>query len=336
MFIDRITQVQPEPWVLEPDGWIEAEYDVSPDAWYFRAEGAPAVPISIILEIALQPCGWLAAYVGSALRSEKDLRFRNLGGRATLYHELTSDVKTVSVKARLTKAAEAGDMIIEHFDFEIWHQDQRIYAGNTNFGFFSLESLAVQAGIHDAQNRVYIPTHTELQRSQSHEFSDLSPLSPQDPERVPAHGMTLPAKALRMIDRIDVYIPDGGPTGLGFIRATKRVDPREWFFDAHFYQDPVLPGSLGIESFVQLLKYMARQRWPQLVESHRFALLTGKPHQWTYRGQILPKNRLITVEAVVTEIKEPPVPAIRAEGYLQVDGLYIYKMADFGITLVEI
>ena len=65
------------------------------------------------------------------------------------------------------------------------------------------------------------------------------------------------------------------------LRATKRVDPHEWFFDAHFYQDPVLPGSLGIESFVQLLKYMARQRWPQLVDSHRFALLTGKPHQWT-------------------------------------------------------
>jgi 3-hydroxymyristoyl/3-hydroxydecanoyl-(acyl carrier protein) dehydratase len=148
--------------------------------------------------------------------------------------------------------------------------------------------------------------------------------------------MTLPAKALRMIDRIDTYIPDGGPKGLGFIRGSKWVDPHEWFFDAHFYQDPVLPGSLGIESFVQLLKYMARQRWPQLVDSHRFALLIGNPHQWTYRGQILPKNRLITVEAVVTEVEEHPVPTIRAEGYLQVDGLHIYKMEDFGINLVEI
>jgi 3-hydroxymyristoyl/3-hydroxydecanoyl-(acyl carrier protein) dehydratase len=336
MFIDRITQVQPEPWVFKPDGWIEAEYDVSPDAWYFRAEGASTAPVSIILEIALQPCGWLAAYVGSALRSKQDLRFRNLGGQATLFRELSSDLKTVTVKARLTKAAEAGDMIIEHFDFEIWHQDQKIYTGNTNFGFFSLESLAVQAGIHDAQNRVYTPTRAELQRSRTHEFKNLAPFSPLDPERVPDRGMTLPAKALRMIDRIDAYIPDGGPKGLGFIRATKRVDPREWFFDAHFYQDPVLPGSLGIESFVQILKYVARQRWPQLVDSHRFALLIGRPHQWTYRGQILPKNRLITVEAVVTEVEEHPAPTIRAEGYLQVDGLYIYKMEDFGINLVEI
>jgi hypothetical protein len=85
-----------------------------------------------------------------------------------------------------------------------------------------------------------------------------------------------------------------------------------------------------------LLKYVARQRWPHLVDSHRFAILTGKPHQWIYRGQILPKNRLVTVEAAVTELNEHPVPAIRAEGYLQVDGLYIYKMEDLGINLVEI
>jgi 3-hydroxymyristoyl/3-hydroxydecanoyl-(acyl carrier protein) dehydratase len=139
-----------------------------------------------------------------------------------------------------------------------------------------------------------------------------------------------------MIDRIDACILDGGPKGLGFIRGSKTVDPREWFFDAHFYQDPVLPGSLGIESFIQLLKYLARQRWPQLSDSHRFGLLQGKLHNWTYRGQILPQNRLITVEAVVTGVSELPVPTITAAGYLQVDGLYIYKMENFGIELVKL
>jgi len=335
MFIDRITQVEPEPWVVKPNGWIEAEYDVSPAAWYFRAEGAPAAPFSIILEIALQPCGWLASYMGSALKSEKDLRFRNLGGRAKLYREFSPDLKTVSVKARLTKAAEAGDMILEHFDFEVWHRDQQIYAGNTEFGFFSADALAVQEGIRDADNQVYTPTRAEIQSSQTHEFSDRPPISPRDPEWLPTRGLNLPARAIRMIDRIEAYIPDGGPRGLGFIRGTKMVNPREWFFDAHFYQDPVLPGSLGIESFIQMLKYIARQRWPHLVDSHRFGLLTGKPHNWVYRGQILPKNRLITVEAVVTEVKEHPFPAITADGYLQVDGLYIYKMENFGINLMK-
>jgi 3-hydroxymyristoyl/3-hydroxydecanoyl-(acyl carrier protein) dehydratase len=31
------------------------------------------------------------------------------------------------------------------------------------------------------------------------------------------------------------------------------VDPSFWFFKAHFFQDPVWPGSLGLESFLQLV-----------------------------------------------------------------------------------
>ena len=146
----------------------------------------------------------------------------------------------------------------------------------------------------------------------------------------------MPAKAIRMIDRIETFLPDGGPMGLGFIRATKVVDPQEWFFKAHFYQDPVCPGSLGIESFIQILKFIAYERWPHLSASHRFCLTTAEPHIWTYRGQILPHNRLITVEAGVKALMDDPAPTIKADGYLQVDGLYIYKMENFGIKLVPI
>ena len=60
-----------------------------------------------------------------------------------------------------------------------------------------------------------------------------------------------------MIDRIEMFVADGGPRGLGYIRGSKDVDPDEWFFAAHFYQDPVMPGSLGLESFLQLAKFVA-------------------------------------------------------------------------------
>ena len=139
-----------------------------------------------------------------------------------------------------------------------------------------------------------------------------------------------------MIDRVDIYIPDGGPKGLGFIRGVKAVDPAEWFFKAHFYQDPVCPGSLGIESFLQLIKYMALERWENRVESHRFEPLIGSPHQWTYRGQVIPENQTIEVEAVVMEIQETPLPMIKANGYLKVDGLYIYQMENFGFRLTPL
>ena len=105
----------------------------------------------------------------------------------------------------------------------------------------------------------------------------------------------MPATALSMIDTIDGYAPKGGPKKLGFIRGSKRVDPKEWFFKAHFFQDPVCPGSLGLESFIQLLKYAALKRWPRLADTHGFSLVTGTAHDWTYRGQILPGSSLIQV-----------------------------------------
>ncbi|UCD79375.1 MAG: hypothetical protein JSW26_28925 [Desulfobacterales bacterium] len=336
LLIDRIVKAEPEAWVLKPDGWIEAECDVDPAAWYFRAERTPAAPICILLEIALQPCGWLAAYLGSALRSQNDLRFRNLGGNATLHGEVRPDTGLLTIKTRLTKASEAADMIIEHFDFEVHRRDRKIYTGNTYFGFFTQEALARQEGIRDADKQAYFAEHDKLRTSAVQDFVDYPPLHPQDPASVAATALALPAKAIRMIDRIEAYLPDGGSKGLGFIRGTKKIDPQEWFFKAHFYQDPVCPGSLGIESFIQLLKFVACERWPQLANSHRFGLVTGAEHSWIYRGQILPANRQVTVEAEITNIADTPDPGILADGFLKVDGLYIYQMKNFGIKLVPV
>ncbi len=342
-FMDRVVTTEPEPWALKPGGWIESEYDIPADAWYFRAERTGTIPFAVLLEIALQPCGWLAAYVGSALRSQKDLKFRNLGGKATLHAPLFPDSGTLKVCARMSQVAEAGEMIIEHFEMQVLDNGKMIYDGTTYFGFFTHAALADQVGIRGAAALAYSPSEDEKERG----FSAALPIepphhpldsndrskSPDDSESL--HGLLLPSKALLMIDRIDLFVPDGGPKGLGYIRGIKTVDPDEWFFQAHFYQDPVCPGSLGIESFLQLIKYMAAERWPHLADTHRFQTLTGKPQEWSYRGQIIPTDRQVTVDAVVTEIQEGPEPAMIAEGYLEVDGRYIYHMKNFGLRLVS-
>ncbi|MDL1968814.1 MAG: type I polyketide synthase [Deltaproteobacteria bacterium] len=334
LFIDKITDIEPEQWALKPDGWIQAEYKVQPDGWYFKANRIPAMPFCILLEIALQPCGWLAAYLGSALKSKTNLKFRNLGGTAVLHHQVLPDSKLLTMRTRMTQVAEAGDMIIEHFDIQILQSDKLIYEGNTNFGFFTKKALAQQVGIIDADERAYKPDAGELKRSVSHVFAVIPPLTPYDLETASASCMAMPSKALLLIDEIETYICDGGTEGLGFIRGVKKVDPDEWFFKAHFYQDPVCPGSLGIESFIQLIKFMAIDRWSHLAETHMFETITDKPHIWIYRGQIVPENKKIEIEAIVTKIQDIPIPTIQANGFLKVDGLYIYEMQDFGIRLV--
>ena len=72
---------------LESDCEFEFEYDVPPDAWYFDENGARTMPMCVIMEAALQPCGWLASFVGGAVTTETDLMFRNLDGTGRLLVE---------------------------------------------------------------------------------------------------------------------------------------------------------------------------------------------------------------------------------------------------------
>ncbi|MDO8806622.1 MAG: beta-ketoacyl synthase N-terminal-like domain-containing protein, partial [Elusimicrobiota bacterium] len=65
-FLDRIVKIENcRQWELAAGGSIEAEYDVPAEEWYFKAGGQRSMPFAVLLEVALQPCGWLAAYLGS-------------------------------------------------------------------------------------------------------------------------------------------------------------------------------------------------------------------------------------------------------------------------------
>jgi 3-hydroxymyristoyl/3-hydroxydecanoyl-(acyl carrier protein) dehydratase len=132
-----------------------------------------------------------------------------------------------------------------------------------------------------------------------------------------------------MIDSIEHLSLDGGPRSLGLVAGTKRVDPDDWFFRAHFYQDPVCPGSLGVESFLQLLKVLAVERWGPGTFAE---LLTGKAHRWLYRGQIVPTNREVSVQAIITEIDDARRWLV-ADGWLSVDERVIYQMNDFSLGM---
>ena len=334
-FINRVVKAEPQAWELKPGGWVEAEVDIDPAAWYFRANRADRMPYCVLLEIALQACGWLAAYAGSALHSRKDLHFRNLDGQAILHQDVLCVPQTLRVRCRMTKVSVSGDIIIETFEFKVLRRKELVYEGTTVFGFFTAEALANQKGIQRLDEETVATAPDDRSAFEPVTLSDEAPLTPEDPHVSTVTDLNLPAKALRMIDRIEACQPRGGFRGLGWLLASKRIDPQEWFFKAHFHQDPVCPGSLGIESLLQLLKYDAIRRWEHLVAGHRFEHSVNEPHTWQYRGQIVPRNQLVEVEADITTVIDEPIPELRADGLLKVDGLVIYRMKNFGIRIIK-
>jgi hypothetical protein len=62
--------------------------------------------------------------------------------------------------------------------------------------------------------------------------------------------------------------------------------------------------------------------------------IIGVSHQWTYRGQIIPTNRRVTVQAEIKS-RDDVRQTLTADGHLEVDGKVIYVMKDFGLGIAR-
>jgi 3-hydroxymyristoyl/3-hydroxydecanoyl-(acyl carrier protein) dehydratase len=259
------------------------------------------------------------------LTTPDTLSFRNLDGSATVLREVRPDVGQLTMRARLTKVSRAGGMLLQSFDFEVLDRNGPVFKGDTGFGFFPPAALAQQVGIRGG---AAWPTLS----GRSFTLAMDAPASPAEARTHTATGLSLPARAYAMIDTIDALALEGGPHGLGGVMGSKVVDPSEWFFAAHFFQDPVMPGSLGLEALQQLLLVYARERFPSLHATHRVqSMAVGEAHVWQYRGQVIPTNRLVQVQAHVKRVEDT---LIVADGQLLCDGKVIYAMKDFALRLV--
>jgi len=218
-------------------------------------------------------------------------------------------------------------MIIQDFEMEVRSNGRCVYKGTTNFGFFTNASLSNQVGILDSK---YNKNSLSQTASSYHIFSDEAPITPED--KLTGKNSGMPSKALRMIDHIESLDPDAGLYKKGYIKAIKKVDPKEWFFDAHFYQDPVCPGSLGVESFLQLLRFFLLKKYDIPADEYSAQMTPDHTHEWIYRGQIIPTNKTIEVHAHIKETSNAADQyTIIADGCLTVDNICIYEMKNFGM-----
>jgi acyl transferase domain-containing protein/3-hydroxymyristoyl/3-hydroxydecanoyl-(acyl carrier protein) dehydratase len=329
LFLSRVTQTKGEIGSMAQGMEVEVEYDIPPDAWYFDENGCRAMPFAVLLEAALQPCGWLASYLGCALTTETELCFRNLDGVGTLHVDLLPDSGTLVTRVKSTGISKMASMIIVNFEVECTVGDTLVYELQTVFGFFPQSALENQVGLSttDEQRAVLeIPTTTTVDLTLPRK-ADWNPTRPE-----------LAEPMLLMLDRVTHFDPEGGASGLGEARGEKDVNPAEWFFKAHFFQDPVQPGSLGIEAMIQLLQWtMLEKGLDEGIESPRFETLgLGEEMTWKYRGQVIPENKLISSTLELTEIRqeEGSVLAV-ADASLWVDGKRIYEASGLGMRIVS-
>ena len=137
----------------------------------------------------------------------------------------------------------------------------------------------------------------------------------------------LPLPPMLMFDRIPHIDDDGGPHGLGQIRAELDIHPDLWFFQCHFRGDPVMPGCLGLDAMWQLVGFFLT--WQRLPGKGR-ALGVGEVK---FSGQVLPDAKLVEyVIDIKRVIKRKLILAI-GDAKMLVDGREIYHASDLKVGL---
>lgn len=311
-----------------------AEYEVPKDAWYFTKNSHPAwMPYSVIMEIALQPNGFISGWMGTTLKyPDKDLFFRNLDGTGNLLRRVDLRGKTIVNESVMLSTSMAGGAIIQSFTFKLLTDGEPFYEGTAVFGYFSNEALTNQLGIDNG--RITNPWHVDNNRAAERiDLRDASHAFFKAPADKPHYR--LPGGQLHFIDTVDV-VEGGGKAGKGYVYAERTIDATDWFFRYHFHQDPVMPGSLGVEAIIETMQAWAlKNNLGASFKNPRFAQPLSKV-VWKYRGQITPINKKMNLDVHITDVKhEDGRITIVGDANLSKDGLRIYEVKDIVVCIEE-
>ena len=240
---------------------------------------------------------------------------------------MTPETGTLTCDVTFVKRATAGPMTIVFYEVACRAASGPIMTMTTDFGFFPADALVNQTGLP------VTPAH----RAQLQAPSAVPPSTLPDMLRQPV-GAGMPRDNLAMVDDVAGYWPEGGRARAAAAHPDRQeVKPDSWYFKAHFYEDPVQPGSLGLEALLQALKsYLILSGAGRNLQAPRFEpIALGEALVWKYRGQVVPRNKEVTtcLSVTVTE-KDGDVLAV-AEGTLWADGLPMYEVKNMAVRIAD-
>lgn len=320
--IDRVIQISGDPGDLRPGSSLISEYDLEPGVWFM--EGNPGdLPYVALMEIALQPCGFLSAYLGTIQdREDQDLYFRNLDGEGSLLYWPESNGPVITNQVKLVSSSSLDNVIIQKYNFELSQDGSPFFLGSSSFGYFPVAVLMDQVGL-DGNHRT---------RSWFEENSHQGTWETNHPV-----GLTEKNSQKGHLPKVNKLwvAPRGGAHNRGYIYLEEDIPENAWFYQAHFYEDPVMPGSMGVETMARALM-AAAPNW-NIPKDLAWRIKANSSMSWKYRGQITPDTPGLVLDLHLKSVTQTHNSwEIHADGQLWANSRRIYEVENLCLESTQL
>jgi acyl transferase domain-containing protein/3-hydroxymyristoyl/3-hydroxydecanoyl-(acyl carrier protein) dehydratase len=349
LLVDRVMEIDGAPLSMGL-GRIVTETDVKPAAWYLHLG---RMQPGYVIE-AGQADLLLISWLGADLANRSERVYRLLGCDLRFLGPLPEQGQRLRYTIKVDGHARHGDVGLFFFSYEA-ESDGRplLEVVNGQAGFFTDAELAASEGVlwdaatadhlpHDKARLAVPPAPSSRRRfgweqvlalatGDAHACFGDSHAAAASHTRTPG----LPGGRLLLLHEVDVFEPSGGPWGRGYLRAMRRLDPGDWFFEGHFLNDPCMPGTVMFEGCLQAMAFhIAALGFTLPRDGWRFEPVPGETFKLRCRGQAAPSARDLVYEVFVEEVVGGETPTLYADLLCTVDGLKAFHCRRMALRLV--
>jgi 3-hydroxymyristoyl/3-hydroxydecanoyl-(acyl carrier protein) dehydratase/malonyl CoA-acyl carrier protein transacylase len=298
LLLDRVTGVHAVP-MSRGGGTIHAETEVRPDSWFLDSGGRmPAGLMAEAMQGALALISWLGLDPGTGDQSARLL------DQEVVFHGPRPRVgETLRHVTRVGEHFEHDGMVLVSVSGESYVGDElRMSLRGGRVGVYSRTGGPMGGGL------VWEPKPGGGSGA-ARAFGEAD---------IAALGLPMPRDGrLRMLREVPEFDPQRG-----YLRAAFPISPDDWYFDAHFPNDPVMPGNLMWQLGFQAASfYLAALGHTAGRADWEFDMVPEQPMKIRFRDQATPASRLFDCELFVTEVIDEPYPTVRGDLLLTVDGV---------------
>ncbi len=318
MFVSRVTKMTAERGRLEPCT-IEWEYDIPPDSFYATDNvltGLIPFEASHTMLLAL-------AYIGCDMMFEGKLRYRALDSQVEILDELPQPGNTIRGEVFIHKLIKTKNNLLVQYEYNCYYENRQFIVCKAISGYFSEADLNNSKGLPVfavSKEEAILKQHfTPFLTCYKTKFSDAEIQALQAGNFNLCFGaayltkkpFALSSNKLLMISRILQVNPQGGTWGLGQILGELDIDPKHWIFEAHFKNDPVMPGTMLVEGCSQVVFfYMYYLGLHTKFEAFKFNYCKNLKSNAKFRGEITKEANKVQFRITVKEIDDSQEPYV--------------------------